>query len=77
MASAPTWQSSTTLEDDDVWGTRDCAALLKCSPKHFLREYRFKDGFPAQLSWSIGGHPKWSKLAVKAWALRPDYANAA
>ena len=66
-----------SLEEDDVWGSKECAGLFKCSPKHFLREIRFQDGFPPQLSWSIGKHPKWSKLAVKAWALRPDYAQAA
>ena len=61
----------------EVWGTKDCAAFLKCSPKHFLREYRYKTGFPKQLAWSVNGHPKWSAQAVKDWALRPDYATAA
>ena len=63
--------------NDEIWTAKDCAAYLKCSPKHFLRQIRFSEGFPAQLTWSIPGRPKWSAEAVKGWALRPDYATAA
>jgi hypothetical protein len=63
--------------DESVWTAKDCAAYLKVSSKHFLRDYRFRDGFPRQLAWSIEGRPRWSAQAVKDWALRPDYATAA
>jgi len=62
---------------NEVWTSKDCAAYLKCSSKHFLRKIRFSQGFPKQLPWSEGGHPRWDSGAVKAWALRPDYAIAA
>jgi hypothetical protein len=62
---------------DEVWTPADCAAFLKCTPKHFLRDYRFKEGFPKPLPWSSPTRPRWASGAVKAWALRPDYATAA
>jgi hypothetical protein len=61
----------------EVWTPADCAAFLKCCPKHFLREIRYRDGFPKQLPWSEGGRPRWDSEAVKGWALRPDYATTA
>lgn len=61
----------------EVWTPKECAAWLKCSSKHFLREIRYRDGFPKQLPWSVEGRPRWSSDAVKGWALRQDYANAA
>jgi hypothetical protein len=61
----------------EVWTPAECAAWLKCSPKHFLREMRYREGFPKQLPWSLEGRPRWNSEAVKEWALRPDYANAA
>ena len=61
----------------EIWTAKDCAAYLKVCPKHFLRRIRWKEGFPKQLHWSEGGHPKWSSEAVKAWSLRQDYAKAA
>jgi hypothetical protein len=65
------------MRDELIWDAGDCAAFLKASRKHFLRNLRYKPGFPDQLEWSKDGHPKWSAEAVKAWALRPDYAKAA
>lgn len=63
--------------DDAVWDAGNCADYLKMSRKHFLRFIRFREGFPAQLAWSLEGRPKWSAQAVKDWALRQNYANAA
>jgi len=64
-------------ELDSVWDSADCAAFLKCSRKHFLRDVRFREGFPGRLPWSKELQPRWSSKAVREWALRPDYANAA
>lgn len=66
------------MTDESIWTAGDCSEYLKCSRKHFLRELRFKEGFPKQLPWSEGGHPKWAAQAVKDWALvRHSYAKAA
>ena len=66
------------MADESIWHAGECAAYLKASRKHFLRELRFKEGFPKPLPWSEGGHPKWSAQQVKDWALvRPPYAQAA
>jgi hypothetical protein len=51
----------------EVWTPAECAAFLKCSPKHFLHSVRFKEGFPPPLPWSVGYRPKWSSEEVKAW----------
>ncbi len=64
-----------SLSDETVWDAGECADYLRLSRKHFLRAVRFDEGFPVQLPWSIGRHPKWAARAVKAWALRHDYAN--
>ena len=63
--------------DDAIWTAADCAAYLKVTAKHFLRDYRFLEGFPKQLQWSLEGRPRWAAQSVKDWALRQDYANAA
>lgn len=68
--------SDTTL-DESIWDAGDCAAYLKMSRKHFLRDVRFREGFPQQLEWSVGRHPKWAAQDVRAWALRRDYASVA
>lgn len=65
------------MADDSVWTSRECAAYLKATPKHFLRDLRYREGFPKQLPWSEGGRPRWAAQAVKDWALRQDYAKAA
>lgn len=61
--------------DESVWDAGECAAYLRVSRKHFLRDVRFREGFPAQLDWSVGGRPRWAAWTVKAWALRHSYAN--
>jgi hypothetical protein len=63
--------------NDLVWDAGDCAAFFKVCRKHFLRDLRFREGFPKQLHWSLEGRPRWSSDEVKAWALRQDYASAA
>lgn len=65
------------MELGEVWDAGDCASFFKVSRKHFLRDLRYRDSFPKQLAWSEEGRPRWSSEAVKAWALRPNYANAA
>jgi predicted DNA-binding transcriptional regulator AlpA len=64
-------------ELDIVWDAGDCAAFLKFSRKHFHRDVRHREGFPKPLAWSSEAQPRWSSKAVRAWALRPDYATAA
>ncbi len=64
--------------DEAVWDAGECAGYLRLSRKHFLRKIRFRDDFPKQLPWSVGGHPRWAAKDVKNWALlRQDYANVA
>lgn len=64
------------MNDESIWDAGDCAGHLKMSRKHFLRTIRFREGFPAQLSWSLAGQPRWSAQDVKDWALlRQNYAN--
>lgn len=55
--------------DQSVWDAGDCAAYFRISRKHFLRELRFREGFPVQLAWSLEGRPRWAAQAVKDWAL--------
>lgn len=62
--------------DDAVWDAGDCAGYLKVSRKHFLRDLRFREGFPKQLEWSLTGRPRWAAQTVKAWALRQDSVEA-
>jgi hypothetical protein len=62
---------------DDIWTASECAAYLKVSRKYFLTTMRHRYGFPRQLEWSVGGHPRYSSARVKEWALRQIYANAA
>lgn len=62
--------------DDSIWNAGQCADYLGMCRKHFLRDIRFREGFPQQLEWSRTGRPKWSAQAVKQWALRQDYASA-
>ena len=59
---------------DDVWSSKECAAFLKVTPKHFLRHHRWLETFPKQLAWSEAGHPRWSAESVRAWALRESSA---
>jgi hypothetical protein len=63
--------------DESIWDAGDCATYLKVCRKHFLRDLRFRGGFPKQLPWSEGKRPRWSAQTVKDWALRQDYASAA
>ena len=64
--------------DRVIWNAQDCADYLKVSRKHFLRDLRYRDGFPKQLPWSLEGRPRWSAQEVRDWGLlRHQYATAA
>lgn len=54
---------------EEIWDAGDCADYFGVSRKHFLREVRYREGFPPQLPWSIGHRPRWAAQAVKDYAI--------